>query len=56
MEIDPPPDYAILASASRAFGITVDKPAELRAALDRAIAEVEGGRAAVVDVRCGLPS
>lgn len=56
MEIDPPPDYATLATASRAAGFTVHKPSELRAVLDRAIAEVEGGRAAVVDVHCALPS
>ncbi|GIW05281.1 MAG: hypothetical protein KatS3mg060_0086 [Dehalococcoidia bacterium] len=49
--IDPPPDYAALARASRAHGETVDRIDDLKPALERAIAAVRGGQAAVVDVR-----
>ncbi len=51
IRIDPPPDYAALARACRAHGETVDEPSELRGALERAIAAVDNGQAAVVDVR-----
>ncbi len=50
VDIAPPPDYAMLARASRAYGETVTDPGELVAALGRARKEVLGGRAAVVDV------
>jgi acetolactate synthase-1/2/3 large subunit len=55
IRIDPPPDYAALARACRAHGETVDDPAELRGALERAIAAVDAGQAAVVDVRVAAP-
>lgn len=49
--IDPPPDYAALARACRAHGETVDRIEDLKPALERAVAAVRGGQAAVVDVR-----
>jgi acetolactate synthase-1/2/3 large subunit len=49
--IDPPPDYAAIARASRAHGETVDRIEDLKPALERAIAAVRAGQAAVVDVR-----
>ncbi|MFN8534006.1 MAG: thiamine pyrophosphate-requiring protein [Dehalococcoidia bacterium] len=49
--IDPPPDYATLARASRAHGETVDRIEDLKPALERAVAAVRAGQAAVVDVR-----
>ncbi len=55
IRIDPPPDYAALARASRAHGETVDEPSELRGALERAIAAVDAGQAAVVDVHVAAP-
>ncbi|MFQ5827201.1 MAG: thiamine pyrophosphate-dependent enzyme, partial [Dehalococcoidia bacterium] len=50
MDIAPPPDYALLARACRAYGETVTDPQELEAALRRARDEVRGGRSAVLDV------
>jgi len=55
IRIDPPPDYAALARACRAHGETVDEPSQLRGALERAIAAVDAGQAAVVDVRVAAP-
>ena len=55
IRIDPPPDYAALARACRAHGETVEEPAELRPALERAVAAVDRGQAAVVDVHVAAP-
>ena len=55
IRIDPPPDYAALARACRAHGETVEDPAALPGALERAVAAVEGGQAAVVDVHVAAP-
>lgn len=45
-----PPDYAALARSCHAFGERVEDPAELGPAIDRALAAVAGGQAAVLDV------
>jgi acetolactate synthase-1/2/3 large subunit len=45
------PDFATLAGACHAHGERVEKLADLIPALERALHVVEGGRAAVVDVR-----
>ena len=45
----PAPDYAKVAEACGAFGVTVREPAELQPALRRALDEVQHGRSAVVD-------
>jgi acetolactate synthase-1/2/3 large subunit len=50
VRLGPPPDYALLAQSCRAFGERVDDPAELPAALRRALGAVECGQAAVLDV------
>lgn len=45
-----PPDYALLAQSCHAYGERVTDPAEMRPAIQRAIAAIEGGRSAVLDV------
>jgi acetolactate synthase-1/2/3 large subunit len=47
--IQPAPDYARVAEACGAFGISVRAPGDLQPALRRALDEVEHGRSAVVD-------
>lgn len=50
---DPAPDFAAIARACGCWGESVEDPALLPAALDRAFAEIrENGRCAVLDVRC----
>ena len=51
--IQPRPDYARIAEACGALGITVRRPAEVEPALRRALDEVEHGRSAVVDMMLG---
>jgi acetolactate synthase-1/2/3 large subunit len=45
-----PPDYAALARSCHAHGERVEEPAELGSAIDRGLAAVQGGQAAVLDV------
>jgi acetolactate synthase-1/2/3 large subunit len=49
--IDPSPDYAVLVQACRAYGETVEDPAEVEAAIRRGLDRVHAGQAAVLDVR-----
>jgi acetolactate synthase-1/2/3 large subunit len=49
--IDPSPDYAVLVQACRAYGETVEDPAEVPGALKRALDRVHAGQAAVLDMR-----
>ncbi|GAI14611.1 unnamed protein product, partial [marine sediment metagenome] len=51
VDIDPPPDYALIGRACGAYGQTVEDPAELRAVLKNALEQVRQGKPAVVDVR-----
>jgi acetolactate synthase-1/2/3 large subunit len=52
VNFDPPADLAKIAEAAGgAYAQTVIKPSELKAALKKALKEVKGGRAAVVDVQ-----
>ncbi|MBV9545089.1 MAG: thiamine pyrophosphate-requiring protein [Chloroflexi bacterium] len=46
---DPAPDYAKIAEACGAYGVTVTEPGELESALRRALDEVQHGRSAVVN-------
>jgi acetolactate synthase-1/2/3 large subunit len=48
--IAPAPDYTKLAQAYGGWGEKVEKPAELRTALKRALEQVAQGRLALVDV------
>lgn len=50
LDIDPPPDYALMAQSCGAYGERVEEPSAIMEALERALAEVRGGRAAVLDV------
>lgn len=45
-----PPDYAALARSCHAFGERVDDPAAVEPAIQRALAAVAGGQAAVLDL------
>ncbi|HZU75933.1 MAG TPA: thiamine pyrophosphate-requiring protein, partial [Dehalococcoidia bacterium] len=45
-----PPDYAMLARSCHAYGERVSDPAELGGAIERSLAAVAGGQAAVLDV------
>jgi len=49
--IDPSPDYAVLVQACRAWGETVEDPAEIEPAIRRGLERVHAGQAAVLDVR-----
>jgi acetolactate synthase I/II/III large subunit len=49
--IEPAPDYTLLARAYGGVGEVVERPGELRAALQRGIAAVQQGRLALLDVR-----
>jgi len=51
--ITPRPDYAALARAFAGYGETVEDPEQIRAALQRALEAVRGGKAALVDVVLG---
>ncbi len=54
IDIAPPADYALIAESCGGYGKTVTEPAELPPVLREALAEVKGGRVAVVDVRLPL--
>jgi acetolactate synthase-1/2/3 large subunit len=45
-----PPDYAMLARSCHAYGERVEDPAQLGPAIDRGLAAVQAGQAAVLDV------
>jgi acetolactate synthase-1/2/3 large subunit len=45
-----PPDYAALARSCHAYGERVESPAEVEAAIERALTAVRGGQSAVLDV------
>jgi acetolactate synthase-1/2/3 large subunit len=50
VELGPPPDYAAVCRACGGYGETVTEPADLPAALQRALAAVDRGQAALLDV------
>ena len=49
-DIQPPPDYAMIAESCGALGVTLREPGEVEAGLRAAVEAVRGGRSAVVDV------
>lgn len=49
--IEPTPDYAALAPAFGGYGECISQPAELEPAIRRALAAVQGGQLALLDVR-----
>ena len=55
MDITPSVDFAMLAQACRAYGELVQEPGDVKPALERALEQVRGGKAAVLDVRIERP-
>ncbi len=55
MGLSPSVEYALLAQACHAYGEKVEDPAQVKAALQRALDEVRGGKPAVLDVRIERP-
>ena len=55
MDIVPSPDFALIAQACRAYGQTVEDPSALPSVLKKALDQVRGGKAAVLDVRIERP-
>jgi acetolactate synthase-1/2/3 large subunit len=51
IDIVPPPNYALVAQASHAYGQRVEDPSALTAALQQALDQVHGGKCAVLDVK-----
>lgn len=51
IDIVPPPDYALIAQASYAYGQRVEDPSTLKAALQQALDQVHNGKCAVLDVK-----
>lgn len=52
-QIVPSPKYELAAQACHAYAETVTDPAQIKPALERALGEVRGGRAALLDVIIG---
>jgi len=53
MSLSPPPDYALLAQASGAWGETVEDPDSLQLAIRKAIQRVRDGQSVVLAVKVG---
>lgn len=51
VDIVSPPNYALIAEASHAYGQTVEDPSALKPALKHALDQVHGGKCAVLDVK-----
>ncbi len=51
VDLKPSPEFTKVAEASDAFARRVDDPAELKDALAEALAAVQSGRQALLDVR-----
>jgi acetolactate synthase-1/2/3 large subunit len=51
VDITSPPDYAAVARACGGYGVTVENPADIPAALKEGLAQVHRGKAAVLDVK-----
>lgn len=54
-ELSPGPDYAKLAEAYGGIGVVVEHPAEMAAAVDRALKAVADGQCAIIDARIPSP-
>jgi acetolactate synthase I/II/III large subunit len=54
IDIKPCPDYAAIARACGTYGLTVEEPGELPSALKEGLAQVKGGKTAVLDVRISV--
>jgi acetolactate synthase-1/2/3 large subunit len=51
VDIEPPPDYALVAQACGAYGRMIEDPADVLPALREALEQVRRGKLAVLDVR-----
>jgi acetolactate synthase-1/2/3 large subunit len=49
-DLEPPPDYALVAESCGALGVTLREPGEVEAGLRRAVDAVQHGQSAVVDI------
>jgi len=54
-DLSPAPDYAKLAEAYGGIGLAVEKPADMAAALTRALKAVDEGQCALIDARIPPP-
>ena len=50
VDIAPAPEYALLAAAFGAYGEKIERPEDIEAALRRGLAEMEKGKAVILDV------
>jgi len=50
IDIEPSPDYTLVAEACQAYGRRIEEPSELPAAIREALKVVQGGKSAVLDV------
>ncbi len=50
VDIEPSPDYALVAEACQAYGGRIEAPSELPAAIREALEVIQGGKSAVLDV------
>ena len=50
VDIEPSPDYTLVAEACQAYGRRIEEPSEIPAAIREALEVVRGGRSAVLDV------
>ncbi len=55
MSLSPPPDYALLAQASGAWGEAVEDPDSLQLAIRKALQRVRDGQPVVLSVKVGKP-
>jgi acetolactate synthase-1/2/3 large subunit len=54
-DLSPSVEFSMIAQACRAYGEKVESPEQVRPAIDRAIEQVQSGKAAVLDVRIERP-
>ena len=53
VDITSPPDYSAVAKACGGYGVTVENPVDILPALKEGLAQIDAGKAAVLDVKLG---